>query len=250
MSGHSKWANIKHKKANADKQRAKIFTRLAKEIMVAAKHGGGDVDSNPRLRHAVAAAKNVNMPNANIDRAIKKATGERDSVIFEDITYEGYGAGGVAILIECLTDNRNRTAGEIRSIFDKSNGNLAGTGAVSWIFKRKSHFVITGENADEEKLFNTTVDAGAENIEIENDVAEIYGAPDAFEKISKALQSAGIAVEESGIIQSPENIIEIKETSVARQVLTLIEKLEELDDVQAVYANFDIPQNIIEEVGK
>jgi YebC/PmpR family DNA-binding regulatory protein len=194
------------------------------------------------------AARAVNMPNSNIERAIKKAAGGQDSVNYEELNYEGYGAGGVAVLVECLTDNRNRTAGEIRSIFDKSSGNLAGAGAVSWMFKKKSHFTVTGENADEEKLLEIVIDPGAENIEAEDGAAEIYGPPEAFEAISKALENAGIKAEESGIIQVPDNYTDIKDISVARQVLSLVEKLEESDDVQAVYANFNIPPEILEQI--
>ncbi|HPO90300.1 MAG TPA: YebC/PmpR family DNA-binding transcriptional regulator [Victivallales bacterium] len=247
MAGHSKWANIKHKKAAADKKKGKIFSRITKEIIVAAKKGT-DPASNSRLRHAILAAKEVNMPNANIERAIKKASGEDGSANYEDIVYEGYAPGGVAILVECLTDNRNRTASEVRSTFEKGHGNLAGSGAVAWIFKKKSHFLITGENANEDKLMEITLDAGAEDIECSDNSAHIYAPPEAYEAISKALSDAKIPVTESGITQIPENYCEIKDISTARQVLNLIENLEELEDVQAVYSNFDAPQEIIEQL--
>ncbi len=248
MAGHSKWANIKHKKGAADKKKGKLFSKLAKEIMVAAREGGSDPETNPRLRTALASAKSANMPNDNIDRAIKKGIGEIEGVSFEEILYEGYGPGGVAILVECLTDNRNRTAGEIRMIFDRTNGNLAGSGSVTWMFKRKSRFVITGENADEDRLFEVVVDAGAEDIQIDGEIAEILGSPENFDAISKALENAGIETVESGLVQHPENMVEIKDTSTAKQVFHLVDKLEDNDDVQNVYANPDIPAEIIEEI--
>lgn len=248
MAGHSKWANIKHKKAAADKKKGKIFSRLAKEIMVAARNGGGDPEMNPRLRAALTAAKSVNMPNDNIDRAIKKGMGELGDVIFEEITYEGYGPTGVAVLVECLTDNRNRSASEVRMVFDRSNGNLAGSGAVSWMFHRKAHVLITGENADEDKLMDIVLDAGAEDIDVEDDIAEIWGPTEAFEGIVKALEDAGIATEEAAIIQHPENTVEIKDLDTAKKVLALIDKLEDLDDVQNVTANFEIAEEIAEQL--
>lgn len=250
MSGHSKWANIKHKKGAVDKKKGRIFSRLAKEIMVAARHGGKEIDSNPRLRNALAAARGANMPNINIDRAIKKGTGEIEGEILEEMTYEGYGAGGVAVLVECLSDNRNRTAGEVRMLFDRNNGNLAGSGSVTWMFNRKAQFIITGKNADEEKLLELLIDAGVESIDIEDGIAEVLGPPEAFEEISNVLEKAGIITEEAGIIQHPENITEVSDPDVARQVLRLIEKLEEQDDVQAVYSNIDIPPDVMEIIAK
>ncbi|QSH40393.1 YebC/PmpR family DNA-binding transcriptional regulator [Lentisphaerota bacterium ZTH] len=248
MAGHSKWANIKHKKAAADKKKGKVFSRIAKEIMVAAKMGGGDPDSNPRLRSALTSAKGVNMPNANIDRAVKKGLGELGDVVFEELTYEGYGPAGVAVLVECLTDNRNRSASEVRMVFDRSGGNLASSGAVAWMFHRKAHFVISGENADEDKLMEVVLDAGAEDIEVEDDVAEIWGAPEAFEDIMKALEDAGIATDEAAVERQPENTVELKEVKEANSVLKMIDKLEDLDDVQAVTANFEIADEIADQV--
>jgi YebC/PmpR family DNA-binding regulatory protein len=248
MSGHSKWANIKHKKGAADIKKGKVFSKLAKEIMVAVKDGGSDADANPRLRTALAAAKAANMPNVNIDRAIKKGAGELDGVTFEEIIYEGYGAGGVAVMVECLTDNRNRTAGEVRMTFDRNQGNLASTGAVTWMFHRKSHVVVTGENADEEKLMDIVLDAGAEDIEIDEDMAEIWAPVEAFEDIVKALEAAGVETSEAAIVQHPENTVEIKDVAIAQQVLRLIDKLEDLDDVQSVTANFDIDTEILEQI--
>jgi YebC/PmpR family DNA-binding regulatory protein len=250
MAGHSKWANIKHKKGAADKKKGKIFSRITKEIMVAAREGGGDPDANPRLRTALTAAKSANMPNANVERAIKKGTGEIEGETFEELNYEGYGAGGVAVYVECLSDNKNRTASEIRTAFDRNCGNLAGVGAVTWMFHRKAQFVITGENADEDKLMELLIDAGAEDISVSDGVAEVMSAPECFVDISKALETAGIPVEESGIIYHPENTMKIEDEKVARQVLRLIEKLEDQDDVQAVYSNLDIADDIMMKISE
>jgi YebC/PmpR family DNA-binding regulatory protein len=248
MSGHSKWANIKHKKDAADKARGRIFSRLGKEIMVAAKMGGGDVDTNPRLRSGIAAAKAANMPNANIDRAIKKGLGELGDVTFEEIQYEGYAAGGVALLIDCLTDNRNRSASEVRTTLDRNNGNLASSGSVAYMFKRQSHFVIEGENADEDKLMDIVLDAGAEDLIVEDGVAEIWGDPSAFEAIADALAAAGITASEAAVTRRPDNTVSITDVHTAEQVLKLIDKLEDLDDVQEVTGNFEIDDSIADQV--
>lgn len=248
MSGHSKWANIKHRKASADKKKGKIFSRLAKEIMIAAKQGGADAELNPLLRSALASAKAQNMPNVNIDRAIKKGVGELGDVNFEDILYEAYGPAGVAMLIEVLTDNRNRSASEVRMILDRNGGNLASSGAVSFMFQRKAKFVVSGEWADEDKLMEVVLDAGAEDIEVDEDVATIFGPPDAFLAIAKALEDAGIKTEEGDTVRHPDNTVELVDLKDANQVLKLIDKLEELDDVQAVYSNFEIADEIADQV--
>ena len=248
MSGHSKWANIKHKKDAADKARGRIFSRLGKEIMVAAKMGGGDVDTNPRLRSGIAAAKAANMPNANIERAIKKGLGELGDVTFEEIQYEGYAAGGVALLIDCLTDNRNRSASEVRTTLDRNNGNLASSGSVAYMFKRQSHFVIEGENADEDKLMDIVLEAGADDLIVEDGVAEIWGEPAAFEAIADALSAANITASEAAVTRRPDNTINITDAHTAEQVLKLIDKLEDLDDVQEVTANFEIDDSIADQV--
>ena len=245
MAGHSKWANIKHKKGAADKKKAKIFSRITKEIIVAVKTGGPDDETNTRLRTAIIATKAANMPNVNVERAIKKAAGDTDTSAFEEIVYEGYGPAGIAILVECLTDNRNRTGGEIRLLFDRNGGNMANSGAVTWMFHRKSHFVISGENATEDKLLELLIDVGVEDIEASDNMTEIWGAPDAFEAISKALERAAIVPEEADLTRVPENYIEIKEEDKAKKILHLIEKLEDQDDVQAVFTNFDISNEII-----
>ena len=248
MSGHSKWANIKHKKDAADKVKGKAFSRLGKEIMVAAKMGGGDPNANPRLRSALTAAKAVNMPNANIERAIKKGLGELGDVTFEEIVYEGYAAGGVAVIVDCLTDNRNRSASEVRTTLDRNNGNLASSGSVAYMFKRQSHFVIEGENADEYKLMDLVLDAGAEDLIVEDGVAEIWGDPSAFEAIADALAAAGITASEAAVTRRPDNTVSITDVHTAEQVLKLIDKLEDLDDVQEVTGNFEIDDSIADQV--
>ena len=248
MSGHSKWANIKHKKEAADKVKGKAFSRIAKEIMVAAKMGGSDPNANPRLRAALTSAKAVNMPNANIERAIKKGAGELGDVVFEEITYEGYGPAGTALIIECLTDNRNRTLGDVRMTLDRTGGNMANSGAVAWMFQRKAHFVIEGENADEEKLMDIVLDAGAEDIEVDDGVADIWAAPEAFTDIAKALEDAGIETTESGIVRRPDNTVGVNDLSTAQQILRLVDKLDDLEDVQAVHHNANIASEVLDEI--
>ena len=248
MSGHSKWANIKHKKEASDKKKGKIFSRIAKEIMVCVKQSGKDPGTNPRLRMALIEARAANMPRDNIDRAIKKGIGELGDVTFEEIQYEGYGPGGVALLIDCLTDNRNRSASEVRTTLDRNNGNLASSGSVAWMFKRMCHFVIEGENADEEKLMDIVLEAGAEDLTVEDGVAEIWGPPEAFEEITKALETAGIATAEAAVTRKPDNVVEVKDVKVAEQILRLVDRLEDLDDVQSVTANFEIDDEIADQV--
>lgn len=248
MSGHSKWANIKHQKAAADKKKGKIFSALAKEIMVAAKVGGADADANPKLRAAFTAARAANMPNANIERAIKKGLGELGDAIFRELLYEGYGPAGVAVMVDCLTDNTNRSSSEVRYAFDRTGGNMANSGAVSRLFERQAHFVIVGENADEDKLMEIVLDAGAEDLSVEDDVAEIWGATDTFEAIANALEKANIKSEEAGIVRRPLTTVNITDVDVARQIMRLIDKLEELDDVQSVTANFEIDDSIADQI--
>ncbi len=248
MAGHSKWANIKHKKGAADKKRGKIFSKLAKEIMVAAKTGGGDADKNPRLRTALVAAKSANVPNDNIDRAIKKGTGDLEGVEFQELVYEGYAPGGTALIIDVLTDNKNRSASDVRMTFDRNGGNLGNSGTVMWMFNRVAKFVVVGENADEEKLMDIVLEAGAEDIEIDGDVAEIIAPPDSFEDVSKALEDAGIQTEEAGIVLHPENKVEIECEKEAAKVLRIIDKFEDLDDVQNVYSNYSISDEVMEKM--
>jgi YebC/PmpR family DNA-binding regulatory protein len=245
MAGHSKWANIKHKKSREDAKRGKIFTKLIKEITVAAKIGGGDLESNPRLRAAVDAAKNANMPKDNIERGIKKGTGELEGVSYEDIRYEGYGPGGAAVLVECLTDNKNRAVAEVRHLFAKHGGNLGENGCVGWMFEKKGLMVISKEDADEEKLMEVALEAGAEDIEEQEDSFEIYSEPSEFEAVKNALDEAGIKYEAAEITMIPQN-----ETSVdgkdAEKMVKLIDGLEDCDDVQNVYTNADIPDSFYE----
>ena len=248
MSGHSKWANIKNKKAAADKVRGKAFSRIGKEIMVAAKMGGGDASSNPRLRAALTAARAANMPNTNIDRAIKKGLGELGDVVFKEIVYEGYAPGGVAVLVDCLTDNSNRSASEVRFCFSRGNGTMAGSGAVARNFSRQAHFVISGEWADDEKLMDVVLDAGAEDLIVEDGIAEVWGAPQAFEDIAAALEKAGVTCDEAEVVRRPELTVEIKDLATAKQVIRMVESLEELDDVQMVTANYEIADEIAEQL--
>ena len=248
MSGHSKWANIKHKKEAADKQKGKMFSRVGKEIMVAAKNGGADPATNPALRAALTAAKAVNMPNANIDRAIKKGIGELGDVVFEEIMYEGYGAGGVAVIVDCLTDNRNRSISEVRMAFERNNGNLAASGAVSRMFKRQAHFIITGEWADEEKLMDIVLDAGANDLIVEDGEAEIWADPENFEALVKVFEEKGIVPDTAEQTRKPEMTVNITDAKVASQVIRMIERLEESDDVQNVTANYLIDDSIADQI--
>jgi len=247
MSGHSKWSNIKYKKGAADAKRGKIFSRLAKEITVAAKEGGGDPSANPHLRHAMDKAKEVNMPNDNVDRAIKRGTGELPGVSYEQVQYEGYGSAGVAILVEALTDNKNRTTSEVRNIFSKRGGNMAGAGSVAWIFIRKGLIVVSKEIVEEDDLLSMVIDAGAEDMRIEEDSYEILMSVDSFEDIKNKLKENNIDCLSAGITMVPSNAVKLTGRD-AKQVLLLMEDLESHDDIQDVYANFDIPDEIIEEV--
>ena len=248
MSGHSKWANIKNKKAAADKVRGKAFSRIGKEIMVAAKMGGADPNSNPKLRSALAAAKAVNMPNVNIDRAIKKGMGELGDVTFEEIVYEGYAAGGVAVIVECLTDNRNRSISDVRMTFDRNGGNLAGSGAVARNFSRQAHFVISGEWADEEKLMDVVLDAGADDLVVEDGEAEIWADPEFFLPLTNALNEKGIPTDVAEVTRKPEMTVNITDPKVASQVLRLVDRMEEIDDVQQVTANYVIDDSIADQI--
>ncbi len=239
MSGHSKWSTIKHKKAAADAKRGKAFTRLIKEITIAARDGGGDPGFNPRLRTAVDAAKAANMPANNIDRAIKKGTGELEGVSYEEMLYEGYGAGGVAIMVEIITDSRNRTASEIRKVFSKNNGSLGEQNCVAWMFETKGVIEVNKSAVDEERLMEVALEAGAEDIVDNDDIWEVTTEPSAFDEVKEALEKAEIPLESAKIDKIPQNTIQV-EGKEAAQVLRLAEALEDHDDVQNVYANFDI----------
>lgn len=245
MSGHSKWASIKHKKAATDAKRGKLFTKLIKEITVAARHGGGNPDANPRLRVAIQRAKDANMPQDNIDRAVKKGTGELPGVTYEEVAYEGYGPKGIAIMIEALTDNKNRTTSEVRNLFTKKNGNMAGSGSVSWMFEKKGYFLIKKGQVSEDKLMSIALEAGAEDMTDEGDSFAIKTQPHDFEKVKQALGEKEVKTEAAELTMIPKSTIKVTEKSVAEQVLALMESLEDHDDVQNVYANFDIPDELL-----
>lgn len=247
MSGHSKWATTKHKKAATDAKRGKIFTKIGKEIAVAAKLGGGDPGGNPRLRTAIAKAKAVSLPAENIKRAIQKGTGELPGVSYEEIIYEGYGPGGVAVIVEVLTDNRNRTVSEIRNIFSKAGGNMGEAGCVSWMFHKKGYLVVKREKVDEDKLMTQALDAGAEDMQTEDDNFVITTALTDFEKVKKSLEDAGVVLEVAEITMIPQTYVKL-DGKEAHQMLRLVEALEDNDDVQNVYANFDIPEEILSAV--
>jgi len=241
MSGHSKWATIKHKKGAADARRGKVFTKLIKEITVAARISGGDADSNPRLRTAVAAAKAENMPADNIKRAIQKGTGELPGVTYEEATFEAYGPGGVAIILEVATDNRNRTLSEIRHIFSKNAGNLGEHGCVAWMFSKRGYIVVPKDKADEETLLNLATEAGADDMREDDGNWELLSPPAAFQQVVDRLKAANIAPAMAEVSMVPQSYVKLTGKS-AQQMLRLIEELEDHEDVQHVYANFDIEE--------
>ena len=241
MSGHSKWHSIKHKKGALDAKRGKLFTKLIKEISVAARTGGGDPDANARLRKAISDAKGANMPNETIDRAVRRGTGAEEGVTYDEITYEGYGPGGVAVMVDSMTDNRNRTVAEIRHIFGKNGGNLATAGAVNWIFEKKGYIVVGKDAKPEEELFEIVTEAGAEDLRDDEDNFEIITAPADFEQVLDAVKRAGIEPHVAEVDMVPKEYKKL-EGAEARQMLKLVEALEDNDDVQKVFANFDISE--------
>jgi len=245
MSGHSKWSTIKRKKGAADAKRGKVFTKIIKEIMVAARMGGGDINANPRLRTAVLAAKAENMPRDNIDRAIKKGTGELEGVNYEEITYEGYGPGGVAMLVEVMTDNKNRTVAEVRHILAKQNGNLGEGGCVSWVFEKKGLISIDKAGVDEDRLMEAALDAGALDIKDSGKEFDVTTSPASFESVKKKLEESGFKSTYAEVTMVPQTTVRITGKE-AEQMLKLMEGLEDLDDVQKVYANFDITDEEME----
>jgi len=249
MSGHNKWSSIKHKKGAADAKRGKIFTKIIKEIIVAARAGGGDPEMNPRLRTAVAAAKAANMPKDNIERGIKKGTGDLDGVNYEEYSYEGYGPGGAAVMLDILTDNKNRTAADIRHIFNKGNGNLGENGCVAWIFETKGLIICERNKVDAEALFELALEAGADDVidEEGEEIIEIYTDPDAFEDVRLALENAGVEMASAAVDKIPSNTVELSRKH-AEQMLRLMDNLEDCDDVQKVYSNFDIDEALLEEL--
>lgn len=241
MSGHSKWHSIKHKKGALDAKRGKLFTKLIKEIQVAARTGGGDAAANARLRKAVADAKGANMPNDTIDRAIRRGTGAEDGVSYDEITYEGYGPGGAAVMVDAMTDNRNRTVAEIRHLFSKNGGNLAATGAVNWMFEKKGYIVVEKSAKPEEELFEIVTEAGAEDLRDDESNYEIITAPADFEQVLEAVKNAGVEPQVAEVEMIPKEFKRL-EGQEARQMLKLMEALEDHDDVQKVSANFDISE--------
>ena len=246
MSGHSKWSTIKHKKGAADAKRGEVFTRIIKEMTIAARLGGGDAEGNPRLRAAVAEAKANNMPKDNIERAIKRGTGEIEGAAYEEVTYEGYGPGGVAIIVEALTDNGNRTTPEIRHAFEKNGGNLGTPGSVKFQFERKGYFAVEKSAADEDKLMEVAIEAGADDLQSDDaDVYEIYTSSETFEAVRQALESNKIPTVEAKLGMIPANYVSLDENK-SRQAMKLLEALDDHDDVQNVWSNFDIPAEMME----
>ncbi len=252
MSGHNKWSSIKHKKGAADAKRGQLFSRVSKEIIMAAKEGGGDPELNARLRAAVAAAKAANMPNDNIERAIKKGTGALGGAAVEDFTYEGYAAGGVSVIVQCMSDNKNRCAADIRSFFTRHNSKMAGSGAVSYKFQRKARFVIEGENADEEKLMNLLLEGGAdvEDISVDEGTAEILASPSSFTDILKLLEGASITATEAGMTMIPDSTTEVTDLSVAKSVQKFLDALEDYDDCTAVYNDMELSEEVAEKLAE
>jgi YebC/PmpR family DNA-binding regulatory protein len=246
VSGHSKWSTIKRKKGANDAKRGKIFTKLIKEITIAAKMGGGDIDGNPRLRSAVTSAKSENMPKDNIERAIKKGIGDLDGAVYEEILYEGYGPGGVAVLVETMTDNKNRTVADIRHYFAKSNGNLGESGCVGWMFDKRGVIVVEAEGVDEDELMDLAIEAGAEDVVEDETTFQILTAPEDFSEVVDSLEKSGVKSVEASISMVPKNTVDVTEEKPARSLLKLLENLEDHDDVQKVHANFDIPDEIME----
>jgi YebC/PmpR family DNA-binding regulatory protein len=249
LSGHSKWSSIKHKKGAADVKRGKLFSKLARAIIVAAKEGGPDPANNLALQNAVEKARSYSMPKDNIERAIARGSGEgNDGANFETVVYEGYGPEGVAVIVEALTDNRNRTASEVRHAFARHGGALGATGAVAWQFERRGVVVVPEEGVDEEELFLAAADAGADDVSRDGDVFEVTSAPEALAAVREAIEGAGFAIDSAELSMVPKNTVAIEDESAAKSVMRLIDSLEDNDDVQDVYANFDIPEQVLEAV--
>ena len=245
MSGHSKWASIKHQKGVADARRGQLFTKLTREIIIAAREGGGSPDMNFRLRLAVQKARDANMPMDNIERAIKKGTGELEGGTLAEITLEGYGPNGVAILVQALSDNRNRAIQEVRGAFTRHGSALGESGCVAWIFESKGIITINAENVDADELALSAIDAGAEDVKVEDNIVEVYTTPENLEAVRKALEDQGLSIESSDLQMIPSNVVQLDEKA-ALQTLKLLDKLEELDDVQNVYSNADFPESVLE----
>ncbi|HIE59856.1 MAG TPA: YebC/PmpR family DNA-binding transcriptional regulator [Hydrogenothermaceae bacterium] len=246
MAGHSKWHNIRHKKAKMDAKRGQVFTKLIREITVAAREGGGDPEFNPRLRMAIEKAKQHNMPAENIERAIKKGTGELEGVTYEEVSYEGYGPEGVAIIVECLTDNRNRTTGEIRHIFSKHGENLGASGCVSFMFEDKGIILVSKEDLDEETIFEKAIEAGAEDVIMDDEnYYEIRTAPTDLYAVKENLEKEGLKIEKAELTKIPTTTVEVKSQETAEKLMKLLEALEDQDDVQKVYSNFEMSDELM-----
>ena len=247
MSGHSKWSGIKHKKAIVDAQRGKLFSRIIRELTMAAKLGGGDPNGSPRLRSAVARAREANLPKDTLEKAIKRGTGDLPGVAYEEIVMEGYGPGGVAILIEAVTDNKNRTTAELRSLFTRNGGNVAGAGSVSWLFQKKGMIILNAKGCAEEQLLEVILEAGAEDLKMEGEQATVTTSPKAFEGVKQALQKASVAWETADLTRVPTSVVPVQNPAQAKQLLTLLDTLEDYEDTQHVYANFDILDAVLAE---
>ena len=250
MSGHSKWSSIKHKKGALDAKRGKLFTKLIREITVSAREGGGDMNANPRLRLAVQKAKDANMPSDNIERGIKKGTGELEGVSYENVSFEGYAPGGVAVIVDVLTDNRNRATSSVRATFAKRGGNMAGAGSVSFQFDKKGVFMVKRSDATEDALLDTALEAGAEDLTSDEDFFQITCAPQDFDKVRTGLTQKGVKLDSLELSMVPKNTVMVEDPDTAKKVLALVEDLEDNDDVQNVYSNFDIPDEILKQVEK
>lgn len=249
MSGHSKWSTIKRKKGKADAQRGRLFTKIIREITVAARAGGGDPTANPRLRTAIDSAKAANMPTANVEKAIKRGTGELPGVNYEEHSYEGYGPAGVAIMVETLTDNKNRTTSEIRHILTKHGGHLGEVGCVSWMFNQQGSIIVDKDKADEDDVMAAALEAGAEDVVSESDYFEVVTAPKDFDKVKKAFDEKGIAYSSAELTRNPQTTVKV-EGKQAAQILRIMDALEDHDDIQKVFANFDVPDEVMEELTK
>ncbi|HEY2074029.1 MAG TPA: YebC/PmpR family DNA-binding transcriptional regulator [Gaiellaceae bacterium] len=249
MSGHSKWSSIKHKKGAADAKRGKLFSKLSRAIIVAAKEGGGDPSGNLALQNAIEKARSYSMPKENIDRAIAKGSGaDADASAFETVVYEGFGPSGVAVIVEALTDNRNRTASDVRHTFAKNDGNLGGSGAVAWLFERRGVVIVDGSGVDEDELMLAAAEGGAEDVERDGSVYQVTSAPEQLAAVRQAVEAAGFTVDAAELTMVPKTTVEVADENEAKKVLRLMDQLEDNDDVQDVYANFDIPERVLEAV--
>jgi len=247
MSGHSKWSTIKRRKAAVDAKRGKLWTKLLREVTVSARLGGGDPSANPRLRAAITEARASNVPNDNIDRAINKGTGDLEGSDYEEVTYEGYGPGGVAILVEAITDNRNRTVAEVRNLFDRNGGSLGENGCVAWMFRRRGYFAISRSHLDEDTAMEVALDLGAEDVELGDELVELYTEPGDYNGFKEGLAQRGIPADTGELAMLPQSYVAVEEEGTARQILHLVEVLEDHDDVQNVWANFDLDESLMAE---